>query len=485
MSYQQQLRNYVDDGTDPIQLEQVQPSLDTYVAGHTSLRGRPLSSRVVLAAAAAAVVVGGFALMGRLGETPSNPTAIELTESPTTLVEVSELPTILEDWTKGNAAAFEPRSGAEIRISSLTQTSLGYFAVGAEVELANSRGALWRSPDGLDWERIENDRFGSLDEETGNFVPSGLSFDSITEKDGVLVLLGELAFDEVAPIVFRSSNGFDWVQTDLMAESDSPISLGGLVATSDSFVVVALDNLDPFTGDGNRLRAWTSTDGVVWIEQSTVDVPDGFSASDVEVVGDRVVIVGASGGHEGRAAVWVSDASALSWQEGSIDAGSPGQPVSAVEQVATSEDGIWAVGHQQSPGDIGTSQMEGGPVTVNGSMSALIWFSVDGLVWELQDSIPSEDSLILVDTIASGPAGLLVAATEITDGGERAIFGNLGPQVPLSFIDSPTEVRTVLAGMSLDDGYLLMTSSDLKMPLGGSTDGLDDKREGIQIWWLQ
>ncbi len=104
--------------------------------------------------------------------------------------------------------------------------SSGFVAVGGEQRAGVTHPALWTSPDGFSWTRID------LDPTTAEFAGS---FGTVTVGGEGLVVAGPVMFEGFGPItVWTSANGVDWTR---LAELDTGYS--SAVITVDQAVLIS------------------------------------------------------------------------------------------------------------------------------------------------------------------------------------------------------------------------------------------------------
>jgi photosystem II stability/assembly factor-like uncharacterized protein len=118
---------------------------------------------------------------------------------------------------------------------------------------------------------------------------------------------GELLFEAHA---YRSEDGGTWEPLDVMGFS-GPMEVQELVARGDRWVAVGNRRgaEDPSSG-GFEARAWWSTDGEAWTEVALPTSSNESVATDVAVIGDRLLAVG----HDGDdPAMWSSSDGGASW----------------------------------------------------------------------------------------------------------------------------------------------------------------------------
>jgi hypothetical protein len=102
----------------------------------------------------------------------------------------------------------------------------GFVAVGGEQRAGVTHPALWTSPDGVSWTRID------LDPTTAEFAGS---FGTVTVGGDGLVVAGPVMFEQGGAVsVWTSSNGADWAQ---ITQLDSGYS--SAVITVDEAVLIS------------------------------------------------------------------------------------------------------------------------------------------------------------------------------------------------------------------------------------------------------
>ncbi len=250
------------------------------------------------------------------------------------------------------------------------------------VEAEGIDAAVWVSPDGRSWQRIDDDAgvFGDAMSVTGvggdQFI-SGIAGGSL----GVVAVGGDgvvLAHDAA---VWVSSDGLVWerVRHDANVFGGEGEQLMHAVVQSAGTAVVVGESAGEAT-------VWVSTDGRQWT-RAVVDDDSARAATepsvirDVTVVGDGMVAVG-SAGLDLRPAVWIS-ADGLTWSRVLDSMAGPEsgfdtelRPMTAV---AGNEHGIVAIGTQLRPDE----NLEYWDPATNWPLA---WVSVDGVEWDLLDA---------------------------------------------------------------------------------------------------
>jgi hypothetical protein len=190
-----------------------------------------------------------------------------------------------------------------IGVASVTTTDGGFVAVGSqpwpgEGYYGRRAGVVWRSADGLSWQRETPSALGRATLEHVVSVGSSMfAFGSVSSCP--LYDEGDCQDDpDAGNAVWRSTDGGDWEmlpQSQALADA----SIDGVAATSERLVV--------FGDSGDELSAslWTSSDGVSWTAASdltgldpidSIGVgPDGMVAfgTDYDPVTDAVSVIAA------------------------------------------------------------------------------------------------------------------------------------------------------------------------------------------------
>jgi hypothetical protein len=213
-----------------------------------------------------------------------------------------------------------------------------------------------------------------------------------------------------APVIWRSDDGAEWVQTSLpipeTASRQPPVlvEVEHLAAHDDR--LVALGSISAL--DNSTAVAWQSSDGEGWVE---TNAPPVNFVTDVTSGPGGLVVTGRGYG-QGTGGVWLSADAGLTWLETT-----PSQQVAASAIVGTRDhyvlagadlgsDGrarpaIWTSrdGRTWSPAEVANEDGEGvvWAVTVDGSgrwvgvgmlgTAAATWRSSDGASWELTSEL--------------------------------------------------------------------------------------------------
>ena len=144
-------------------------------------------------------------------------------------------------------------------VNTVTAWGGGFVAAGSEVEPVEAptsggdraRAAIWRSGDGVAWERA------------GSFPwVHDASVEDVIAADGLLVAVGFISEEEMAsrPAVWVSSDGVDWSEQVIGPAGDGFTGMSGVALGEDGFVAVGFA---PATG-GTTGAVWVSGKGLAW-----------------------------------------------------------------------------------------------------------------------------------------------------------------------------------------------------------------------------
>jgi hypothetical protein len=240
---------------------------------------------------------------------------------------------------------------------------------------ADVDGAVWRSSDGVSWERVP-DTTGPLggpgDQRVLGVVeaPGG--------GGGALVAVGSDGAS--AAVWVRPSGGAPWERVDggagTLDGAGDQVARAVVAAPDGSLVAVGADG---GAGDGDA-AVWRSSDGRVW-ERAGGDLggPGVQDVQDVAVVGDQLVAVGSSGD---SAVAWTSPDGA-SWTR--VDLG-PGRAVAVVAD--------------------GGGAVVVGSVRDGDDLDAAGWRSPDGRTWApvaVDDGVLGERDQEALDVATASP----------------------------------------------------------------------------------
>ena len=182
---------------------------------------------------------------------------------------------------------------------SITVGGAGVVAVGTDGRGQGGSGAVWNSPDGLVWSRVDHDEValgGTGDQVMSSVIVGGPGFVAVGHDEG----------DASALAVWTSPDGATWTRLE------SAAFLGG----SDGHVLASVVSGGPgFVAVGQAESSavvWTSVDGSTWVrvlhDEAVFGGSDDQVLSAVVAGGPGFVAVGNDGLPDGglSAAVWVS-----------------------------------------------------------------------------------------------------------------------------------------------------------------------------------
>ncbi|NNL98507.1 MAG: hypothetical protein HKO63_09920, partial [Acidimicrobiia bacterium] len=233
-------------------------------------------------------------------------------------------------------------------IHDLTRGGPGYIAVGAALEEGQTAAAVWVSPDGISWNRVDSPSF--VDE----------AMFAVSAADSGIVAVWQSAW--------YSPDGVEWQRVE------TPAGFGAWdVAHADWGYVAVGERGGPLVQDefggwvkSQRPYAWTSQDGMSWesIDLHPTEEWIGAEVYSVMARGNEVVVAGSLAQRFGSyfdapPAFWTtSDGS--QWSEHPLDSlPVPGmtKPEAFIEGLAETESGMVAVGFwvhsPKAPGDEG------------------------------------------------------------------------------------------------------------------------------------
>ncbi|MCB2224991.1 MAG: hypothetical protein KQH83_12575 [Actinobacteria bacterium] len=215
----------------------------------------------------------------------------------------------------GAAAALDPGSVGSVA-RGIVESGVGLVAVGSDPSSGVARAAVWVSPDGTAWSRVD---------ETADFgAASGGAWmhDATLYRDGILAVGAADDGQGRDVAVWTSEDATTWTRVPL------PLAAAGGNQTADAVTltpdgVVAVGWADWPDGSGGLECLWTySFDGVEW-QTALVGGPGDQAMLDVAWVDGVLVAVGfdqdvedgtfdaAGGGYEG--AFWLSTDPAEAW----------------------------------------------------------------------------------------------------------------------------------------------------------------------------
>lgn len=293
-----------------------------------------------------------------------------------------------DDTSTGDAVAVtRPEHPEEDHMTAVTVGDSGLIGVGT-VYPANAEttdAAVWISPDGRVWTRVEDEAgvFGDAVSATGE--PGDQVINDVTDGSMGVIAVGSdgLLFEHDAAI-WVSIDGSLWERL-----GHDAIVFGG---EGDQLMHSVIQNpgLAVVVGEsGGEAAAWVSEDGAQWAraevnDESAASAVEPSVMNDIAVSGDVFVAVG-SAGVDLRPAVWLS-ADGITWDR-LLDSMAGEQSgfstdetaMSPMTAVAAGDPGLVAIGtrllHDEDPTEAGLSTR--GPV---------VWISADGYEWQLLDS---------------------------------------------------------------------------------------------------
>lgn len=194
----------------------------------------------------------------------------------------------LEDPQAGGVNAFALYSGTESAAGSLED---GVVAVGQGCMPSFDQdpwawggtcwGQLWRSPDGLAWEREE----GAMPRPRG-------AIGAVAAMDDRLLVDAPICFDTCGSAMLLAPDGTDW-----QVAYGSPVDGQVKALTAEGGRFLALVAGPSTQGDerGDTLALWASADGTDWrLEETQPTLPVAglwIHTADMAVAGDRLVVI--------------------------------------------------------------------------------------------------------------------------------------------------------------------------------------------------
>ncbi len=443
---------------------------------------------VALAAGLAVfVLIGGFAwLVGGTGsEVIEEPLPAVATSTPPTVPDAT--PPIVADATPpvlvrltqvlGGSVSTDPPptpvvvgdttdvDGSEM--ATVTVGGPGLVAGGSShtVEVKGIDAAVWVSPDGRAWQRIDDNAgvFGDAMSVTGagsdqfiNDIAGGSLGVVAVGADGLI-----LAHDAA---VWISSDGLVWERLPHDADvfgGEGDQFMHSVVQTSGSVIVVG--------ESGGVAAAWVSRDGTQWARADVDDesIRAGAEPSvmnDVAVAGAGLVAVGSAGVDLGPA-VWLSP-DGVTWER-LVDSAAGEQSglstddsaMSPMTAVAAGERGLVAIGTKlrDASSSIYGARWTSGPV---------VWTSDNGYEWQLLDSSFLEvTDQQETSRYAYLKGGTLVLLEDVAWDGDRVLAIGGYELIPSGTHDNPGFV-TVWA--SMDGGSTWQVAGETTLPPTGS-----------------
>ena len=275
----------------------------------------------------------------------------------------------------------------------------GVVVVGSDASGGEQDAAVWTSPDGMSWTRV-------LDDEAGLGGDGDQTMLAVAAGGPGLVAVGwEVSGGDSDVAVWTSPDGFDWSR---VPHNDAVFGGTGNQWAADVIAggpgVIAVGNDSQGYGDA---AVWTSPDGSAWTRVSDEgQVLGGFGDQtmwSVTLGGPGVVAVGWAwyGIEQYRAAVWTSP-DGVTWTQvpdGPNLRGGVGW-ATFMYAVASSDAGFVAVGNESSLG------LETDPA---------VWTSADGLIWsrvtDPEGKLARPGAQVMA-AVAIGPDGLVAVGWE-------------------------------------------------------------------------
>jgi hypothetical protein len=239
------------------------------------------------------------------------------------------------EWTRVVSRAFDIE-GSEVR--DIVVNFFGaYVAIGSNV---------WRSSDGLDWERTDLD---------------GTGFALIEFPDGLLA--GGVDSSGAHTAVWLSRDlGVTWNALPIESAEDAYDGsiIKAMTEVSNGFLAAG----DVWSGSEIHPAVWGSADGydweLIWVASDSSGEVKGIAASS-----DHVVMVGE---RDGRETFWLSEDDGLSWAEYGEGHGLLASDPGSIESLAVGRDEVFMVAGQsggQATVWLGVSQLPSEPQTAD------------------------------------------------------------------------------------------------------------------------
>lgn len=258
----------------------------------------------------------------------------------------------------------------ETLISRVAVTPAGLVAIGITGGPEETDPAVWISPDGEAWTRVEHANLSSKQ-------PAGAS--SIVVL-GDLILVGGWLGDRAS--VWTTSDGLDWTAEVIQSSGAEPAAIHDMVVAGGRVIAVGRAGTDA--------GAWTTDDGVDWdpVPEPSLGGPGVQSISSATMAGGRLVAVGIEETYEriyflGRgadsrfsAAVWLSP-DGRTWERVPDPSRPGGVGDELMYRVVGWGDRLVATGTANPD----PRQAMSGEFDTGADFDAAIWISDSGLVW--------------------------------------------------------------------------------------------------------
>jgi hypothetical protein len=358
---------------------------------------------IAVAAAAAVltvVVIVAGVLAVRLG--PEDSLApVDSTPGPVNVVTTAPAPDAgIVDTTQPTTAIAESVAPPEIDLTTWTQVPIdfdvfGYepvydaewvdgilYAVGSsshgeEGEFDSFRGTVWRSPDGIAWER------------TATVSDPGSLMYSIAGSDALLVAVGEIMADQTYGAIWTSQDGETW--TRVPHDDDTFGSAFGKiheVAVGGPGFVAVGELCEDSEACFAQPTVWVSENGSSWARLPFIDATPGV-INDITSYDGTLVAVGRTFSESGGlAAIWISD-DGYTWERIVDDDVLGGVGGEWINGVTSSEGGFVAVGTREVP----ARALSDRELELIGGLKlteAVVWSSPAGRVWTISESYTAD-----------------------------------------------------------------------------------------------
>jgi hypothetical protein len=312
-------------------------------------------------------------------------------------------------------------SGDGVAVRQVIETPDGLMAVGA----ADWGGAIWRSRDGREWERIAD-------------IPPVAAEKAVQLTNVAYSSIGYVATGVWGPrssevggmVVWTSTDGIHWHDATDWSRSSSVLQI---IATSRGFLAVGGQLGLTY---GNGAAAWVSRDGASWTEAS-VGNSENATMLDVVADPDGFVSVGLQRDNTDlRPAAWRSS-DGLKWEQVGVPAGTRDGAMSAI---AAANGKLVAIGGSATDAEAG----------------ALIWRSTDnGITWQL---VYQGSCCQMLTGVVATTRGFVATGTATDGSGTVALTSSDGSNWAVEGVIAPTSVRGLVATERL--GLLAWSGSE-------------------------
>ena len=284
-------------------------------------------------------------------------------------------------------------SGA-VAVGSTCQPGVAPTEDTAQTVSRDCAPAVWVSPDGLSWARIEDDAAfaGCFD--------CAVQINTVTVAGTRVVALGQSTAGSAA---WTSDDGETW---RLSGTEEAFAGISGpevVVASGSEFIAAGFGCREVIENDevvdiDCSTTTWISQDGTEWTRQSPNEEP--MRIADVASFGSGVVAVGLiAGGQSGeQAAAWYSP-DGVTWARAQVE----DQAAGTMHRVVASGTGLVAFSGELPEG------------------RTVIWVSSDGQNWSRAPIDPPELATAAVTSAKFTPSGIVVLGRDFASN-ERAIW---------------------------------------------------------------